>query len=76
MFKLYTLSGSSHSARAQKYLSDSDVEFEYIEFSEPHQLAALYLDLGISELPALIWGAKRAEGLEKIRMLVSEANNR
>ena len=71
LITLYFLHGSKHSHDAEVLLGDSDVEFEAVGLSGRDQLAALHFDLGICELPTLIYGSQRAVGLEKIRLFLN-----
>lgn len=71
MYTLYMLSGSQHSKEAKSLLDTANVEFMSKSISDSDQLSAVFFDLGISELPALVFGSTMAEGLENIRAFIT-----
>ncbi|NIM95053.1 MAG: hypothetical protein GTO18_15245 [Anaerolineales bacterium] len=73
MFKLYLLKGSRHSEDAYRLLSDTNLEFEAESISGREELASIYFDLGIRELPTLISESSRAEGLDEIQAFLKRS---
>ncbi len=68
--KLYFLSGSKHSEEAEQLLHRKRISFEKIDASSRYMMAAIHRDLGIDELPTLVYMNTRYVGLKKIRDFV------
>jgi len=67
MLKLYILSGSNHSEEAKKLLEETKLGLETVDVSERTLLAAIFQDLGIRELPTLVYKNTRYIGLKEIQ---------
>jgi len=71
MVKLYVLNNSRHSQDAERLLKEKGFEFETIDASEPVFLSRIDLELGITQLPAVVTRERSYEGMEQIRAFVS-----
>ena len=70
MVKLYVLNNSRHSQDAERLLNENGLMFETIDASEPAFLSRIDLELGITQLPALITSESMYEGMDEIRVFV------
>jgi hypothetical protein len=69
MSRLYLLDGSLHSREADRLVSNRSLEVEAITVAES-EMAALFYERGIRELPTLVYDGAKLEGLEQIRAFV------
>ena len=70
MNRLYVLSGSTSSSDAEALLSSTGIVYETIDASDRETLAAIYRDLSIGVLPALMSESRVFEGLDEIQGFV------
>jgi hypothetical protein len=69
MKRIYLLDGSLHSHEALQLLEQKSLAVEPVTVSGP-EMAELFHQAGIRELPTLVWDSGRYEGLEQIRSFV------
>jgi len=72
MLRLYIFSGAIRSEEAIRLLKDRGFQFEVIDLSKK---PLIFLNLGIGELPVLVHGLRRYEGLKQIQNFLTETES-